>query len=274
MAAYWRLRPKTSRLFLLGLPLIGLLSLPASYLLLEKFKWALIPQWQPARAALFITVLAVILAAAAGMKAAERGAWIESALWFLVVFAVPMQAALLREWTLNRALLVVTLAAMAAWAASRKGRDWALAVVALASFFLIPVVGHVLYIPNIETPAIDQIARFAAERTPKQAVFLFGDAGTTLYPGIFRVRAERAVYVDWKSGGQINYSKTAADDWWGRWTSVNGLQFQPAEIKTLPSLGIDYLVLTRANRLPGRTVAYENSSYVVYELSKQQAASD
>jgi hypothetical protein len=266
MAAYWRARPKTGRLFLLGLPSIGLLSIAASYLLLEKFKWALIPQLQPARAVLFVTVFAVILSAAAGLKAAERDAWIESALWFLVVFAIPMQPALFRAWTLDRALLAIALAATGAWAASRKGRDWALAAVALASFFLIPIVGRVTYILNFETSAVDQLARFAAERTPKDAVFVFGDAGTALYSGIFRARAGRAVYVDWKSGGQMNYSKTIGGDWWDRWTSVNGLQFQPGEIEKLPALGIDYLVLTRANRLPDRPTAYENSDFTVYAV--------
>ena len=33
-------------------------------------------------------------------------------------------------------------------------------------------------------------------------MFLFPDVGHDLYPGIFRALSERALYVDWKSGGQ------------------------------------------------------------------------
>ena len=57
LLAFWRIRPRAAREFLLGMPLIGLLSLPASYLLLEKLKWGLIPQLQPARALLFVTLV-------------------------------------------------------------------------------------------------------------------------------------------------------------------------------------------------------------------------
>jgi len=45
--AYCRVRndvPRALRFFLIGLPLIGVASVPASYLLLEKMRWALVPQ--------------------------------------------------------------------------------------------------------------------------------------------------------------------------------------------------------------------------------------
>src|SRR5229473_6579337 len=47
--ACWRLGtgvPQALRYFLIGLPLLGVLSMPASYLLLEKMHWALIPEFQ------------------------------------------------------------------------------------------------------------------------------------------------------------------------------------------------------------------------------------
>ncbi len=92
--AFWRVRPKTARLFLIGMPAIGLLSIPLSYVLLDQLKWGLIPQFQPARATLFITAFAVILPAAAGILAAERKQWIESVAWFTIVMAVPASARL------------------------------------------------------------------------------------------------------------------------------------------------------------------------------------
>ena len=52
-AAFARVRlhlPRELRWFLLGMPALGLLSMPLSWLLLERAKWALIPQVQPLRA--------------------------------------------------------------------------------------------------------------------------------------------------------------------------------------------------------------------------------
>ena len=72
--AFWRVRPKTARLFLIGMPAIGILSVPLSYILLDQLKWGLIPQFQPARALLFVTAFAVILGAAAAIRAAEQSA--------------------------------------------------------------------------------------------------------------------------------------------------------------------------------------------------------
>ncbi|PYT29474.1 MAG: hypothetical protein DMG58_16200, partial [Acidobacteria bacterium] len=58
VTACWRLGtgvPQALRYFLIGLPLLGVLSVPASYLLLEKMHWALIPEFQPMRTLLFVT---------------------------------------------------------------------------------------------------------------------------------------------------------------------------------------------------------------------------
>ena len=87
--AFWRVQPKTARLFLIGMPAIGILSVPVSYILLDQLKWSLIPQFQPARALLFVTAFAVILGAAAAIRAAEHKRWVESVLWFVMVLAVP-----------------------------------------------------------------------------------------------------------------------------------------------------------------------------------------
>ncbi len=53
--------------YTIGLPLIGALSVPAAYLLLDKMKLALLPQFQPMRALLFITVMAALLAGDRGL---------------------------------------------------------------------------------------------------------------------------------------------------------------------------------------------------------------
>ena len=61
--------PEAVRYFAFGLPLVGMLSLPAAYLLLEKLNWALMVRFQPARALLFVVLFAVVLASLAASRA-------------------------------------------------------------------------------------------------------------------------------------------------------------------------------------------------------------
>ena len=73
LAAFARLRREAGfglRLFLLGLPALGMLSLPASWLLLDRWRWAIVPQFQPMRYVLFVTLFAQLLTALAGARAA------------------------------------------------------------------------------------------------------------------------------------------------------------------------------------------------------------
>ena len=77
VAAYLRLRRQMTpelRFFQLGLPVVGMLSMPLSWLLLEQWKWALMPQFQPLRALLFVTLCAIFGAACAGCAAVKAAA--------------------------------------------------------------------------------------------------------------------------------------------------------------------------------------------------------
>ena len=97
IAAVVRLRKSASfdlRLFLIGLPLVGMLSLPVSYLLLDEFKWALMPKFQPARAVLFVAIMAAVLAIMAALRAAQSRRIPEALLWGAVAFMIPIQARL------------------------------------------------------------------------------------------------------------------------------------------------------------------------------------
>jgi len=68
-----------------------------------------------------------------------------------------------------------------------------------------------------DTPALTSLSNWARSETPLDAVFLFPAAGHGLEPGVFRTAALRAVYVDWKGGGQVNYQRDFATEWWFRW---------------------------------------------------------
>ena len=88
--AIWRARISGElRLLLAGLPLIGLLSVPVSYILLERLKWSLMPQLQPTRALLFVVAVAVISAAIAACRAAH---WWEKLGWFILAYLPFMHA--------------------------------------------------------------------------------------------------------------------------------------------------------------------------------------
>ena len=103
----------------------------------------------------------------------------------------------------------------------------------------------------------------AQANTGKDAIFQFPDAGQALYPGLFRVFAQRTVYVDWKGGGQVNLLEDFATEWWKRWQAAGDPKATP---ESLAALGIDFMVLQPAHALTGREPDYRNAKYVVYRL--------
>ena len=91
----------------------------------------------------------------------------------------------------------------------------------------------------IASPSLTQLSTWAAQNTPKDAVFLFPQAGHSLEPGVFRARALRALYVDWKSGGQANFLPEFGLEWWRRYQDV---MTKPQTLAHYRSLGIDYVI--------------------------------
>ena len=136
-----------------------------------------------------------------------------------------------------------------------------MACVAIAAFFVVPTLGGVSTHPRLHTPELTQLSAWARASTPPDAVFLFADAGKQLHPGIFRSEALRAVYVDWKGGGQVNYLKDLGEQWRFRWRQIR--DFQPADLPQYAASGITYVVLRKP--LP-RPPEFQNASYTVYRL--------
>jgi len=274
LAAYARLRKRTPldlRFFLIGLPLAGILSVPVSYLFLEKMKWVLLPQLQPMRALLFVTVIAEFSAAAAGIVASQARRYLEAFAWFALVYLAPLNTSVTVMPSWNGALAAALLAAGASLAAFAEARGFrwsaaAMAGVAIAGFFLLPTLGGVRTHPRLHTPELGQLSAWARASTPRDAVFLFADAGRQLQPGIFRAEALRAVYVDWKGGGQVNYLTDFGVAWWTRWQQTLATPFDRRNCARYRPLGIDYLVLSPRNRLPDRAPVFEDAGYLVYAL--------
>jgi hypothetical protein len=273
LAAYFaHLRKKASpdlRFFLVGLPLVGILSVPASCILLEKMKWALLPQVQPMRALLFVTVIAGFSAAAAGILAAQSRRYLETFAWFALAYLIPVNTSLTVVPSWRHALAAALLAAgagLAACAAAREFRWRAAAMtgVAIAGFFLVPALEAVRTNPQPLTPELCGLSAWARAHTPPDVVFLFADAGKQLQPGVFRSEALRAVYVDWKGGGQVNYLTDLGIEWWARWQQAMAPPFNPQTFDRYGPLGIDYIVLSPRNRLHDRATVFENPGYLVY----------
>ncbi len=282
MAALWRMRdrlPATLLPFVAGMPLIGLLSVPFSYLAYDVGKWAIMAKFQPARALLWVSAFAVILCVAACLRSASRNRKVEPLLFGVFAFMIPVQhnvwelilPDLADSVILRRCALVIflgALAALAGWLHVHRSR-FALAVCALAAvlpFVLLPTFGQVVTERDIHSPELDAVAEWARENTDRDAVFLFPDVGKGRQPGIFRVRALRAIYVDWKSGGQVNMVLGFARDWWMRYEATLLRDFSAGELPRYDDLGIDYIVVQQESRLPKFASEYENSRYVVYRV--------
>ncbi len=281
-AGIWRLRKWENadlRFFLVGLPALGILSLPFSLVLLEAAKSSLAPQLQPMRTLLFVTAVASLVSLVAGIRAAQHSRWGEAMAWLAAAAAIPtgnaIQALLLPDlgdflvW--RRLFLVIYVAggiAVAAWcdAHGHRRRTQAWLAMLVLPFVLYPIAGGVVNYTVLHTAELDGLCRWARTSTPKEAVFLFPDAKRDLYPGVFRAEALRAVYVDWKSGGQANYQQDVAAEWWKRWQAIRPDRYKPRDPRAWAGFGIDYVVLRAENRRDAPPPVFENASYAVYRV--------
>jgi len=294
------------RFYLAGLAALGLASLPLSYLFLERLEWAMMPQLQPLRAILFLELFTMLLALVMAFELGCReGKWIAAGWWAAAGFAVGLYPRLLfvllppaigwlaggawralgaaaaaglaaaqpfglivwRGAGRSNLLLALGLGALLAAASAlwlRRPKLGAAAMVALTSlaFFLIP---GSLRRPRA-VPELDQLARWARATAPRDAVFLFPEAGRGSDPSVFRARSARAVYADWKGGGQINFFREFPGLWWSRWTETMERPFHAGRLTRFRELGIDYVVLNAQTPPPGGRLVFENSRYRVYDL--------
>ena len=271
--ATWRIRSRVNpplRWFVVVMPVLALCSVPLSWLLLEELRWTLLPQVQPARALLFVTGIAQIMMGAEGCQAAaRRRAW-EAGAWFAAVFLIPAMAPLL-AWPTPRVAAtaaILTLAALGALALRRRSAGWgaaAVAAVAICAALAYPALASVHNYRPLETPELAALAQWARTATPLDAVFLFPAAEhRSGDPGVFRARALRAVYVDWKGGGQVNYLPLLADEWWRRWKLASEHPPSAASLGTYKTWGVDYVVTRATAAMPGAVPVYSNPAYRVY----------
>jgi hypothetical protein len=180
----------------------------------------------------------VIWSAAAGVTAIEKGRWREAGLWFFVAVIPAVQtrtAFVLWEpayrQALGAAILMASLACGAVWAWRRWKNP---APVMAAALLLAPmtlVLSGVRNYPALHHAELDEVAAWARTSTAVDAVFFFPGAGKALHPGVFRARSLRALYVDWKGGGQINFLREFLPLWLPRWKEVGEPEWSPGRVE-------------------------------------------
>ncbi len=157
--ATWRIWPllgRVARWFFVLLPVLGLLSVPLSYVLLEYARWYVVPQIQPARALMFVFSISFAACIIAGVHAAMKRRIPEAALLLAVVllfaFTTPRPA--------HDAIRSEQLAAIARWAQTT---TWG------GSMFLFPDAERATYPGVFRTAA--QRAVWVDWETGKQAAY-------------------------------------------------------------------------------------------------------
>ncbi|BDC52198.1 hypothetical protein F183_A45130 [Bryobacterales bacterium F-183] len=264
LAAAWRLWPRLQsrqRLYALGLPVLGLLSMPVSYVLMEHYKWLLMAQVQPARAVLYTVAFSGILCVAAAVFAKS---WWERAVWLTPVALVALNHYLLIDAFFDpiRLASAAAIVATAVLLLTRYPQVAAVAVFALTSWLFLDVTKQTNY-GKVHEAEIDDVARWAKQNTPKDAMFQLPELTRSLVAGVFRVRSQRALYVDQKSGGQVNYSRDFSMEWWRR------MEIADDKKKPLASWrdqGVDYIVLKTATKFEDSPPVYKNTKYAIYKL--------
>ncbi|MGI9069749.1 MAG: hypothetical protein ACR2JB_00085 [Bryobacteraceae bacterium] len=273
-ARIWPALNRQTRWLFMLLPALGIISVPVSYMLLEQLRWSLIPQVRPARALLFTVAIASLACSVAGIRAALRHKSWEALLWFVLVFALPVNVRVLdllrvsNGRSLLQLTLCVALAGLLAISVRQFGSTKMRPVVLLIPLIAIvaaPRIGGVENYSKINQETIAEVADWAENNTWGGSMFLFPDAGHDLYPGIFRAESRRPVWVDWESGSLANYFESFAHDWQERWRQTMQGQFSPARMQGILSLPVDYYVLKRANHLAEVKPVFENREFVVYD---------
>jgi uncharacterized protein DUF6798 len=270
----WNSLSRGLRWFFVGLPFGGVLCIPLSYLFLEHWKFMVVPEFQPSRALLYTVGVASVACGMAAVKSAMERRFFESWAWFLVVFALPVNVRLFELFRLHSReqagtmLVWVGLAALAAGLCQLTQRGWtrplSWAAPALA-VFAIPAGAHVVNFQKIDKQPVIQLADWAAQNTWGSSMFLFPDAEHGLEPGIFRALSQRALYVDWKSGGQVNYFESFGEEWYTRFKQTMMGDFTALRLEKMLDLPVDYYVLKREHKLKGIKPAFENKEFVVYD---------
>lgn len=277
----WAVLNRQMRWFFIGLPACGILSIPLSYVLLERWRWFVTPHIQPTRWLLFTVCLSAVACWIAGVRAAQNKRVCESALWLIVAFALPLRAEVLellritRIANLERLAIAVALACISAWLLSYiTNRRFQIALLA-SPLLALGLLRLAVFAKTADSrqQAVIGLAEWVTRNTWGSSMFLFPDLGRSPDPGLFRARSERSLWVDWNSGSLVPCFESFAGLWWDRWQQAVEPGYTPERLQMSLSLPIDYYVLTRANRIAGIKPVFANQEFVVYDANDLRSVS-
>ncbi|MCC6263777.1 MAG: hypothetical protein IT169_09390 [Bryobacterales bacterium] len=282
--SFFRLRRNSNealRWFLWGVPVVALCSIPIAWLTMERLHLMIAAQAQPARALAAMYALGVVALFSAGILASRQGKWVEGGCWLLGAYSmvfldrtVPFFQQLAASHSLDSQWLWIPVLALAGlgslWLLPRKP------ALSSALFFVLMAAPFAIYrlefhadvmAQDARTPEVMALAAWAERDTSRDDVFLFPGFERSVQPGVFRSVARRALYVDWKAGGQVNFDIDFAQEWWARWNDAGKGKFDPRRAAHFEHLGIDYLVVPRAAAIEGLPPLYANKAFTVYRTA-------
>ena len=276
-ARIWPVLNRPMRWLTMGVGGAGLASAPLSYVLLERLRYGVIAELQPARTLVFSVALAALLCGLAGMRAILIHRRWEAFGWFAVVLAVPVNARILdlplafTGKQLQSLALCAALAGTLTWLLIRfRATPWRfVALLApVAAMFALAYLHRAGLLRTEQQPEmarIHEVADWAERGTWGSSMFLFPDAANAIYPGVFRAESRRAVWADWKSGVAVDYSETGGVEWRKRWAATMEGRFSAERLQGLLPLPIDYYVLKKRDRLAGVRAVFANDEFTVYD---------
>lgn len=285
LLAAWRFQqhlPSRMMWFVWGTPLVGILSIPFAWFTMEYLRLFLMAQLQPARAVAFMYGLAIPVLLSIAVVAARKQVWLESYAWMVAGLSIPFSTQLVfftgaNGWPAARfrylwvpSLALLALLVLWLWQRSRAVAAVLLVLLAVAPFVIHrEVLNTNAFATDARNPLVQALAEWASTNTAQDAVFAFPGFGRSSQPGVFRSKALRAVYTDWKSGGQVNFSMEFAKIWWTRWNAVMvETEFTLAQAPLLHSLGIDYLVLLPEQDPGVGNALFRNDKFVAFRCEE------
>jgi hypothetical protein len=283
----WHRLNRQLRWLIVCLPVSGVFCIPISFLLLEKFRWALIAQLEPAKTLVFTVAFCLTACALAGVHALQKRTPWEAAVWFALLFLIQINVRILDVWKLNvtsarqlgLALAFGIVLAFGAMRLKRAAQPAMLVVPVIATFVLplaTPACSPATSGIETRTHSLQELSDWAARDTWAGSVFAFPDAWKGLQPGVFRADSQRALWVDWESGALSIYSESFAREWWERWGQMMRPKFSAEQLQPLLSLPVDYCVLKRENALTNQhgnrrteiEAVFANDDFVVYDTNQ------
>lgn len=254
---------------------LGLIS-PSVSFVLELARSGLVPLWQPMRMAIWPVFIvnaagpAVIAMFLQARRASTLAGMAVAAQIYSTITCSGVASCLKKvgtpEW--DWLLLTATMSGALVFAIQHlysRSKAQILAMAVLHSALALIMAGGPSATSRVAKQGITHLAGWAKSATPQCAVYAFPNAAATVYPGLFRVRAERSIFVDWLSGGQSNYFPMFASMWWQRW------QWQMVEraAEEYGQAGVDYIVYAGPPPPHSAPPVYNRSGFTVFQTSRQ-----